>query len=91
MVKIYHIRFITLVIYDLLIIVINFTYLCLVIFCHFDTFLDGWVGGWVGSIKIKDHLSPVEIEIGAELGKKLYVLQFGGKVGSKTLKARDGN
>ena len=28
----------------------------------------GWVGGRVGSIKIKDHLSPVEIEIGAELG-----------------------
>ena len=65
----YHIIFITFVIYDLLINVIKFTYLCLVIFCHFDTFLDGWVGGRVGSIKIKDHLSPVEIEIGAELGK----------------------
>ena len=28
-----------------------------------------WVGGlWVGSIKIKDHLSPAEPEIRAELG-----------------------
>ena len=35
----------------------------------------GWVGGRVGSIKIKDHLSPVEIEIGAELGNmKMNVL-----------------
>ena len=27
------------------------------------------MGGW-GKIKIKDHLSPAEAEIGAELGKK---------------------
>ena len=26
-------------------------------------------GGWVGQIKIKDHLSPAEAEVGAELGK----------------------
>ena len=29
----------------------------------------GWVG-WQGKIKIKDHLSPVEADIGTELGKK---------------------
>ena len=29
--------------------------------------VDGWVGEW-GKIKIKDHLSPAEAEIGAELG-----------------------
>ena len=64
--KIHETKFITLVIYDPLIIVINFTYLCLVIFCYFDTFLDGWVGGWLGGlvdwvkIKINYHLSPAE-------------------------------
>ena len=26
------------------------------------------VGGYVGQIKIKDHLSPAEAEVGAELG-----------------------
>ena len=26
------------------------------------------VGGWVGKIKIIDHLSPVETETGTELG-----------------------
>ena len=31
---------------------------------HFLTF----PGGWVGEIKIKDHLSPDEAEIRAELG-----------------------
>ena len=30
----------------------------------------GGRSGWVGEIKIKDHLSPAEAEIGAELGKK---------------------
>ena len=29
-----------------------------------------WVGGWVGEIEDKVHLSPAEAEIGAELGKK---------------------
>ena len=39
---------------------------------HFDTFPGGggWVVGWVGDIKIIDHLSPVEAETRAELGKK---------------------
>ena len=31
--------------------------------------MGGWVGGW-GKIENKDHLSPTETEIGAELGKK---------------------
>ena len=29
--------------------------------------MGGWVGGW-GKIENKDHLSPTETEIGAELG-----------------------
>ena len=39
-------------------------------------YYSGWVGGWVGGgwvfrkIKNKNHLSPAEAEIGAELGKK---------------------
>ena len=28
-----------------------------------------WVGGWVGEIEDKVHISPAEAEIGAELGK----------------------
>ena len=40
------------------------------LFGHFDTFPGGWVGGWVVKIKNKDHLSPAEAVIGAELGKK---------------------
>ena len=35
-------------------------------FVHSDTF-PRWWGGWVGQFKIKDHLSPAEAEIGAEL------------------------
>ena len=33
-----------------------------------------WVGGWVGVGKINniDHLSPVETEIGTELGNKYW-------------------
>ena len=27
------------------------------------------LGGWVGQIKIKDHLSPAEAEVGPEIGK----------------------
>ena len=30
-------------------------------------YFPGWVGGW-GKIENKDHLSPTETEIGAELG-----------------------
>ena len=29
----------------------------------------GGLGGWVGQIKIKDHLSPAEAEVGPEIGK----------------------
>ena len=33
----------------------------------FTTFL-GWVGGWVGEIEDRVHLSQADAEIGAELG-----------------------
>ena len=45
---------------------INFALLCLAKFGHFDTF----PGRWVGQIKIEDHLSPAEAEVGAEIGNK---------------------
>ena len=32
--------------------------------------------GWVGEIKIKDHLSPAEAEIRAELGNMSFYLAF---------------
>ena len=32
-------------------------------------YFPGWVDGWVGQIKIKDHLSLAEVEDGAEFGK----------------------
>ena len=40
----------------------NFAFLQIANFGHFDTFPDGWVGGWLGGvkIKIKDHLSTPE-------------------------------
>ena len=38
------------------------------LFGHFDTFPGGCVGGWVVKIKNKDHLSPAEAVIEAELG-----------------------
>ena len=44
-----------------------FTILILALFGFIDTFTGGWVGGQ-SKIKIKDHLSPVEAEIRAELG-----------------------
>ena len=37
---------------------INFAFLSLAVFGHFDTFPDGWVGG--GKIKNKDQLSLAE-------------------------------
>ena len=44
----------------------TFALLLLSIYNHFDTFPGG--GGWVGKIKIKNHLSPAKAEIRAELG-----------------------
>ena len=44
-----------------------FTVLSLALFGFVDTFPVGWVGGQ-SKMKIKDHLSPVEAETGAELG-----------------------
>ena len=46
-----------------------FTILILALFGFIDTF-PRWMGGW-SKIKIKDHLSPAEAEIRAELGKKV--------------------
>ena len=34
------------------------------------------VGGWMGKIKIKDHLSTAEAEIKAELGKISFSIAF---------------
>ena len=36
----------------------------------------GWVGVWVGQIKIKDQLSPAEAETGAELGNMIEVFDL---------------
>ena len=49
---------------------INLAFLSLAVFGHFDTFPDGWVGGWVGGEKIKnkDQLSLAGTEVEAELG-----------------------
>ena len=42
------IKLINLMIWGLVINLINFGFLSLAVFGHFDTFPDGWVGGWVG-------------------------------------------
>ena len=49
------------------------------LFGHFDTFPGG---GWVVKIKNKDHLSPAEAVIGAELGNMEFraILKGGGKI-----------
>ena len=53
----------------LLIELFNFALPSLAIMDHFLTFrgVCGWMGGWC-KIEIKDHLSPAEAELGAELG-----------------------
>ena len=54
---------------SLLITWINFALVSLAVLGHFHTFPG--VGWWEwGKIEIKDHLSPAEAEIGAELGNK---------------------
>ena len=59
---------------------INFSFLSLAAFGHFDTFPDGWVGGgwWVGGgkIKNKDQLSLAEARVEAELGNKYCVMNY---------------
>ena len=42
-----------------------------------DTFPAGWLGGW-GQSDIKDHPSPAEARVGAELGnfKNFAWIQF---------------
>ena len=52
------IKFITMMIWGLLITLINFALLSLAVFGHFNTFPDGWVGG--EKIKNKDQLSLAE-------------------------------
>ena len=43
--------------------------LSLFLLVRFYTCPGGWGWGWVGQIKINDHLSPIEIETRTELGK----------------------
>ena len=40
----------------------------------------------MGQIKIKDHLSPAEAEVGAELGKVLVLISFHSNLYSATFK-----
>ena len=48
----------------------NFTFLCLVVFCRFDTFLDGWwVGGW-GKSRLKTISAQLKLKIGLSLAIK---------------------
>jgi len=70
------IKFISLMIWGLLIDLINFVFLCLALLGHFDTFPDGWwvVGG--GKIKDKDQLSLAEAWVEAELGNQLCKQHF---------------
>ena len=55
-------KLINLMICGLVINLINFAFLSLAVFGHFDTFRDGWLGGRVGGEKIKnkDQLSLAE-------------------------------
>ena len=62
------IKVITLSIFGLLIKLMIFALLSLAIFGRFDTFPGG---EWVVKTENKDHLSPAEAKIGAELGKKI--------------------
>ena len=68
-----HISIITLVKWSLLITLKSLAKLKR-LFGQFDTFpggwlvVSGWMGGWMGQIKIIDHLSPAEAETRAELG-----------------------
>ena len=48
---------------------IHFALVNLVVLGAFTTILGGWV---VRKIENKDQLSPVEVEIGAELGNKIF-------------------
>ena len=63
---IHHSKFIDLMIWGLLVVLINFALLSLSIYDHCLTFPVGWVG--VGQNKIKDHLNLAEAKTGAELG-----------------------
>ena len=63
------IKLINLIICGLVINLIIFAFLRLVVFGHFYTFPDGWVGG--KKIKNKDQLSLAGTEVEAELGKTL--------------------
>ena len=64
--KIHHTKTSTLKIRCILIKLINFVLLSLTKVDQFGTFPGGWVGvsgdGWVGQIKIKDHLSQAEAD-----------------------------
>ena len=68
MMKIYQTNCINLIIFGLVINLNNSDLLCFALTSYFLTFLGGGGSGWVGQIKIKDHLSPAKAETGAELG-----------------------
>ena len=68
--SIHHVRFVTQTLIGLCINLLHFALVNLVVLGAFTTILGGWVvGGWVvRKIENKDQLSPVEVEIRAELG-----------------------
>ena len=75
--KIHQTKFITLVIWGLLANLINFSFLCLVVFGRFDTFLDGWwVGGWVGGWG-KSRLKTISAQLKLKLGLSLAIKTIG--------------
>ena len=85
--KIHDLKLITLVIWGLYTNVINFTLLCLVVFSHFHTFLDGWKGGWVGGCVggwlggwgksiLKTVLAQLKLKLGLSLAFILLSYNF---------------
>ena len=65
--SIHHVRFVTQTLIGLCINLLHFALVNLVVLGAFTTILGGWV---VRKIENKDQLSPVEVEIGNELGNK---------------------
>ena len=47
-------------------------YLLWFYFANLLLFRGRWVGGWVGELEDKVHLSPAEAEIGAEFGNIIF-------------------
>ena len=66
MMNIQDLKWITLVILGLYTNMINCTFLCLVVFGHFHTFLDGWVGWW-GKSRLKTISAQLKLKLGLSL------------------------